>query len=330
MAVFLAGVLIGLHFLFAASPADQSRGILGGPSPDADPGPVHELGTLVGEAVISTSQAATPAGDEEDIFEEEFLAGSLEDTSPVVGSVPAPATIITYKVRKGDTLSRIAVNFGISQESIRSTNPGLTRSLQIGEELTILPSSGLIYKVVEGDTLQSVAAAASVSEDKIRELNPGIDLVNLIPGGSLVIPSSGHHRSSVASKASTLPNLRGYFVQPAAGFNWGRLHNHNAVDIANSCGSPVAAAAEGVVVTDPNEGDGTDGWNGGYGHFIFIEHPNGTKTRYAHMQEVAVAVGDYVKQGEEIGTMGNSGNTHGVTGCHLHFEVYGAQNPFAR
>ncbi|MBI2604018.1 MAG: M23 family metallopeptidase, partial [Candidatus Harrisonbacteria bacterium] len=43
-----------------------------------------------------------------------------------------------------------------------------------------------------------------------------------------------------------------------------------------------------------------------------------------------VSVGDYVAQGDIIGYIGNSGNTHGPTGCHLHFEVMGARNPFAK
>ena len=59
-----------------------------------------------------------------------------------------------------------------------------------------------------------------------------------------------------------------------------------------------------------------------------IEHPNGTKTRYAHTDENFVRVGDYIAQGKEIATIGSTGNTHGPTGCHLHFEIYGAKNPF--
>jgi murein DD-endopeptidase MepM/ murein hydrolase activator NlpD len=113
---------------------------------------------------------------------------------------------------------------------------------------------------------------------------------------------------------------------PTEGFNWGILHNQNAVDIANSCGTPVDAAAEGLVVDE----SGNDVWSSGYGRYVIIEHPNNTKTRYAHLEKVAVSIGDYVTQGSQIGTMGNTGNVHGPTGCHLHFEIYGAANPFAK
>jgi murein DD-endopeptidase MepM/ murein hydrolase activator NlpD len=123
--------------------------------------------------------------------------------------------------------------------------------------------------------------------------------------------------------------MKSFFSLPVIGWNWGQLHNYNAVDIANQCGTPVQAAAEGLVVSDAELGSGSGGWNDGYGSFVLIEHPNGTKTRYAHLDKTLVKAGDYVARGEEIGMMGNTGSTHGPTGCHIHFEVYGAKNPFA-
>lgn len=71
------------------------------------------------------------------------------------------------------------------------------------------------------------------------------------------------------------------------------------------------------------------GWNNGYGTFVLIEHANGTRTRYASLAKVTAAIGGFVKQGEQVGTMGDTGKSHGPTGCHLHFEVLGAKNPFA-
>jgi murein DD-endopeptidase MepM/ murein hydrolase activator NlpD len=121
-----------------------------------------------------------------------------------------------------------------------------------------------------------------------------------------------------------------YFIQPASGRNWGELHGYNAVDISNSCGTPVLAAAAGTVVTDSDLGSGASGWNGGYGKFILLKHANGTKTRYTHLSKINVAVGQVVEQGQQIGAIGNNGHVQGATGCHLHFEVIGAPNPFAR
>ena len=67
------------------------------------------------------------------------------------------------------------------------------------------------------------------------------------------------------------------------------------------------------------------GWNGGYGSYIVIAHPNGTQTVYAHLSKVFVSVGQYTAQGFNIGNVGSTGNS---TGCHIHFEVRGAKNPF--
>jgi len=115
------------------------------------------------------------------------------------------------------------------------------------------------------------------------------------------------------------------FVLPARGWNWGILHDFNAVDIAAACGNSVYAAEEGLVVEVISD----NSWNNGYGNYIVIEHPKNIKTRYAHTLKNLVKVGDYVLKGQQIALIGNSGNTHGASGCHLHFEVYGAKNPFA-
>jgi len=63
------------------------------------------------------------------------------------------------------------------------------------------------------------------------------------------------------------------------------------------------------------------GWNGGYGCVVVLDHGDGFQTLYAHLSELAAAVGDSVGQGSQIGTMGNTGRVYGATGIHLHFEV---------
>ena len=125
-------------------------------------------------------------------------------------------------------------------------------------------------------------------------------------------------------------NADNYFSPPTYGWNLGIVHDNNAVDIANRCGTPVYAANEGLTVPDEKLGNGDSGFNNGYGIFILIEHPNGTKTRYAHLSKTVVEAGLNVSKGELIAYMGNTGNTHGPSGCHLHFEVLGAENPLAK
>lgn len=145
-----------------------------------------------------------------------------------------------------------------------------------------------------------------------------------------IIPDRNEARGITSPTDLDALRQKDYFAKPAQGYNFGKAHNNNAVDIANSCGSPVFASAEGLVVPDKNYPDGTTGWNGGYGSFVLIEHPSGVKTRYAHLEKVIAEIGDFVKSGQKIGLMGSTGNVHGVTGCHLHFEVLGAANPFIK
>ena len=80
------------------------------------------------------------------------------------------------------------------------------------------------------------------------------------------------------------------------------------------------ASADGTVLIAR-----TGGWNGGYGLYVVITHANNTQTLYAHLSSLAVLAGDLVTQGETIGTLGSTGNS---TGCHIHFEIRGAKNPF--
>lgn len=105
------------------------------------------------------------------------------------------------------------------------------------------------------------------------------------------------------------------------GWRWGRMHK--GIDIAAPIGTPVVAAADGVVVSA--------GWNsGGYGNLVEVQHPDGSVTRYAHNNRILVRQGQEVAQGQQISEMGSTGFS---TGPHLHFEVRpgggAAVNPMA-
>lgn len=85
---------------------------------------------------------------------------------------------------------------------------------------------------------------------------------------------------------------------------------HSGVDFAAALGTPLYATADGVVTYS--------GWQSGYGRLIKIQHQFGIETRYAHLSELRVKVGQRVSRGQHIGDMGASGR---VTGVHLHYEV---------
>ena len=90
----------------------------------------------------------------------------------------------------------------------------------------------------------------------------------------------------------------------------GRPALHSGLDFRSSTGDPVRATANGKVVTS--------GWQGGYGRMIEIDHGNGLATRYGHLSEINVKVGDLIKIGQVIGAVGSTGRS---TGPHLHYET---------
>ena len=85
---------------------------------------------------------------------------------------------------------------------------------------------------------------------------------------------------------------------------------HKGVDFAAPNGTPLYAAADGVVTYA--------GWSSGYGRLVKIQHEFGIETRYAHMSKLRAKVGQRVSRGDRIGDMGASGR---VTGVHLHYEI---------
>lgn len=85
---------------------------------------------------------------------------------------------------------------------------------------------------------------------------------------------------------------------------------HEGVDWAAPRGTPILSAADGVVVWA--------GPRGGYGHAVEVSHADGTTSLYAHAEAIGVNVGQRVRRGEELGTVGSTGRS---TGDHLHFEL---------
>lgn len=97
----------------------------------------------------------------------------------------------------------------------------------------------------------------------------------------------------------------GYRVHPITGV----YKLHTGVDIACAAGTPIAAAADGVVIMA--------GWMGAYGYTVVIDHGGGISTLYGHNSRLLVSVGDHVKKGQTIARAGSTGYS---TGPHCHFE----------
>lgn len=234
---------------------------------------------------------------------------------------------INYAVQRGDTVSIIAQKFGVSADTIRWANDLSNDNINVGDSLQILPVTGIAYKVQSGDTVYSIAKKFASDAQKIVDF-PFNDFANpetfsLVSGQMLIVPDG--------IKPSEQPFIRQqvYIAQgpsstsfSASGFTWpahGVISQfaswyHMALDIAGPYGTPIIAAKSGVV-TEASAGS----WNYGYGTDVVIDHGNGYKTLYGHMEALNVSPGQQVVGGSTvIGWIGLTGRT---TGPHVHFEI---------
>lgn len=232
-------------------------------------------------------------------------------------------TIITYTVEKGDTISTIAQKFGVSEDTIRWANDLTTDRLTVGDELKILPVSGMSHKVARGDTVYTIAKKYDTEPQQIINFpfNDFADpeVFTLSEGTTIIVPEGIKPKAPVRSPRIAPQLIPDTIAQGSAGFLWPAAGNitqypvwyHNAVDIANKAAPPVGAAKKGKVMYSGCV-------RGGYGCHIILSHEGNLETLYAHLQEMYVSLGQEVSQGQLIGKMGSTGRS---TGTHLHFEV---------
>lgn len=236
-------------------------------------------------------------------------------------------TIATYEVRDGDTVSGVAKMFNVSINTILWANELTSKSiLKPGQKLVILPVSGISYKVAKGDNLSAIAKKYKADPEDILNYNDISSPSALAVGQTIIIPNAELGNTNTSSGATktvgaNYPAYSGYYIRPIVGGRKSQnLHGHNGIDLAAPVGTPIIASAAGTVIISR-----TGSWNGGYGNYVVVSHPNGTQTLYAHMLKNLVSAGEKVEQGETIGYIGMTGNT---TGPHIHFEIRGAKNPF--
>lgn len=254
--------------------------------------------------------------------------GPLGSIADIESSTAGSDRISLYVVREGDSLSQIAEMFGVTTNTIIWANDIDRRDLiRAGQEIIILPVTGLRHTVKKGDTAGSLAKEFKGDVEEIIAYNnlpaDGSLVVGeeiMIPGGEIPYKESVVAYRAPVARGTSGPNYVGYYIRPiSGGVKSQGLHGYNAVDLATNCGAPIFAAATGDVIISRSSG-----WNGGYGNYIVISHPNGTQTLYSHNSSNIVTAGWHVVQGQVIGYVGSTGKS---TGCHVHFEIRGAKNP---
>lgn len=227
---------------------------------------------------------------------------------------------IDYKIQNGDTLSEIALTYGISQKSIRETN-------QIGEHIhagarIFLPGAKEIEKPTSNEKgLVSAMKTVAPPDTQTSETANARESANDTETDSIETAAATADTDNGKSEKTESKPRNKMFNWPAkgrisSGFGmrvspvYGEEMFHNGIDICVNEGTEVKAAASGKVIFA--------GWKDGYGNMVVIRHRNNYLTVYAHLLEAKVTADQRVSANQVIAISGNTGLT---TGAHLHFEI---------
>ena len=252
---------------------------------------------------------------------------------------------VTYTVKSGDSYYSIADTYGLSVDALMKLNPGYDpKILRVGDVLTI--SSAVPYLTVVNVERQCYVQDvpypveytddASMYQGEYKVTSPGVYGKADVTANVTYINGTETEREIVASVTLSQPvteqQLRGTKERPSwyptGSFGWpcngvitsyfGRRNTgipgastyHEAIDIANSYGTPIYASDGGTVIYS--------GWMGGYGYLVKIDHGNGYVTYYGHNSSLLVSVGEHVHKGQQIARMGSTGIS---SGNHCDFRI---------
>lgn len=265
---------------------------------------------------------------------------SLEDAINLVVMEQEMPSI--YEVVAGDTLTAIAARVNLPMEQIVEMNDILedvNTILHIGDQLLItVPEPELSVTRVEDKYYDEIYDAEIEYIDNPNWYTSKVVVRRQPSAGARKVVARVWYvndkevareiiKEEVAQEAVSKIVERGTQVPPTyiKPINGGRVTStfgnraqpvpgastyHQAVDWATPTGTPVYASSGGTVERA--------GWIGSYGYAVYINHPDGRQTRYAHLSKILVKAGQKVKQGDRIALSGNTGVT---SGPHLHFEM---------
>ncbi len=235
---------------------------------------------------------------------------------------------VIHVVARGETLTNIAQLYDMSVEDLVAINGIRDRNLiLVDQELKVTFPCEIKHTLARGDTLASLALVYGAELEAIKEANNALDPFTMPVGTVVTIPNPtrlpppvpvvtvASRTGSTALSSGRIPAaphftwpLHGtitsrFGVLRTSGYHWG-------LDIAAPTGTPIKAAAGGVV--------SFSGYRSSYGNMVIIDHGSGWTTLYAHASRLLVSKGQRVSQGERIALVGESGN---ATGPHAHLEV---------
>ncbi len=213
-------------------------------------------------------------------------------TDRTAGSSDELAPAGYYRVKKGDTLARIAIDHGQSPKDVIAwNNLANPNQIEIGDLILIKPPAGS-KPVAKPIAKPAVISAPDAPTPKSKEV------------------SKSDAKADVVSEAVVAePGIR--LSQPAKGSVTGAYSETNkGIDIAGKLGDPVLAASGGKVVYAGNS-------LRGYGNLVIVKHDNTYLTAYAHNSKLLVKEGDTVTKGQKIAEMGDTD----ANAVKLHFEL---------
>ncbi len=224
---------------------------------------------------------------------------------------------VEHVIRIGDTISGIAVRYGLLQGTILSANAvDNVRRLLPGTVLSIPDRDGQFHVVQPGDSVSSIASVYGVPMAPILDAN-ALRTSVLSVGETLFVPGAEMDTDQYLLAIGELFDWPVRSFRFTSGYGMrsdpitGQWRMHSAIDLANAVGTPIYAARPGRVDwVDPNTTT--------YGNVVIIDHGDGFRTLYSHLQSYNVRVGQLVGTSTPIGRMGNTGRS---TGPHLHFAV---------
>ncbi len=293
----------------------------------------------------------------------DYIQGLYKDQADVMWDASKLSDVIRgngnkqtiHKVTFDDTLESIAASYGVTEEYIRTLNPGIDwdnlkpdesiivgktesseKHVSIKKVITSTTTKEVPFEIKEIRDMTKYSGYRQVTRAGINGTKKITTTVTYIDGEYISEKSdeepikapvdeivvigtktsyNGVYIGSASKKGFLWPAPSCHYVSSAYG--WRSRGWHKGIDLVKSGGGALGTP---VIASRSGKVEVVQRSNSGYGHMVLINHGDGYKTRYAHLVSgsITVSVGDYVDAGQTLGKVGSTGNS---TGPHLHFEV---------